>query len=160
MVHAAGRIRDRSKALRCVPPLRQIMASRTKGTGSMQRHLTAVAMAAAALFAAAATVAAELPTPVATGPAVGCVLIRNIQSTSVVDNKTIDFRMKGGGTFRNALPNACPQLGFERAFTYTTSQSQLCSVDLITVFLQGNPTLRGATCGIGKFTPIAPPASK
>jgi hypothetical protein len=115
---------------------------------------------AALVVAGPLTAAEPAPPPVATGPAVNCILIQNINSTNVVDGSTIDFKMKGGTTYRNTLPNSCPMLGFERAFSYATSQSQLCSVDIITVFIQGNPTLRGASCGLGKFTPIAPPPRK
>jgi hypothetical protein len=46
-------------------------------------------------------------------------------------------------------------LGYQRAFSYATSISQLCSLDIITVFVQGNPSLQGASCGLGPFTPIA-----
>jgi hypothetical protein len=119
-----------------------------------------------ALVAVAPLAAAEVapqpstPQPVATGPSVNCILIQNIRSTNVVDGATIDFKMKGGTTYRNTLPLGCPMLGFERAFSYVTSQSRLCSVDLITVFVQGNPNLTGATCGLGKFTPIASPGRK
>jgi hypothetical protein len=94
------------------------------------------------------------------GPAQNCIPIQSIRSTNVVDARTIDFQTKGGTTYRNTLPNNCPMLGFERAFSYVTSQSQLCSVDIITVFVQGNPTLQGASCGLGKFTPIATPPRK
>ncbi|MBC7504954.1 MAG: hypothetical protein H7267_04415, partial [Sandarakinorhabdus sp.] len=80
---------------------------------------------------------ARQPVPPATpiGPAVNCVNIRNIRNTNVIDNQTIDFVMNGRQTFRNTLPIACPQLGFERAFAYQTSTSQLCSVDIITVIV-------------------------
>jgi hypothetical protein len=109
-----------------------------------------------ALVAAAPLAASAAEPPfVAAGPSVSCILIPNIRSTNVVDGATIDFKMKGGTTYRNTLPLSCPMLGFERAFSYVTSQSQLCSVDIITVFIQGNPSLRGASCGLGKFTPIA-----
>jgi hypothetical protein len=91
------------------------------------------------------------------GPAVNCVQLQNIRETQVRDDQTIDFIMRGGKRFRNTLPNSCPQLGFERAFSYQTSISQLCNVDIITVIVQGAGPRRGASCGLGKFTPIAPP---
>ncbi|GGE21345.1 hypothetical protein GCM10011529_29960 [Polymorphobacter glacialis] len=89
---------------------------------------------------------------------VSCVNIQNIRQTNVIDDSTIDFVMRGGETLRNRLPNSCPQLGFERAFSYSTSISQLCSVDIITVLQQGGGIRRGASCGLGPFTPIAPQA--
>ena len=90
----------------------------------------------------------------ATGPAVSCISLRNIRGTTVIDDRTIDFHVSGRKAYRNTLPFQCPQLGYNRAFGYATSQSQLCSVDIITVIIQGNPGLQGASCGLGRFTPI------
>ncbi|WP_424022218.1 hypothetical protein [Polymorphobacter fuscus] len=105
---------------------------------------------------------AKVPPPpaVVTGPPVSCVLIQNIRNTNVVDDKTIDFMMNGRQVYRNNLPNSCPQLAFNNAFGYQTSNGQLCSVDIITVLVQGGGIARGASCGLGKFTPIAPPPRK
>jgi hypothetical protein len=121
----------------------------------MRRLLIGVALAAAPLTAKTP------PTPpVVTGPPISCVMVRNIRSTTVIDDSTIDFHMMGRQTFRNTLPHRCPQLGFERAFAYQTQNTQLCSVDIITVIVQGSASMRGASCGLGKFTPIAAPARK
>ena len=77
-------------------------------------------------------------------------------------DRVIDFVMRGGArgrrVYRNTLPSDCPGLGFERRISYTTSLSQLCSADLITVFTTA-PVQRGATCGLGPFQPVTyPPA--
>ena len=69
------------------------------------------------------------------------------------DDRTIDFYMDGRKVYRNTLPNSCPQLGFEEKFSYSTSLSELCSVDIITV-LHSPPVMRGASCGLGEFQPI------
>ena len=95
------------------------------------------------------------PPPVVAGPPVSCINLRNIRSTNVIDEQTIDFHMSGKQVYRNTLPNRCPQLGFERAFAYQTSISQLCSVDIITVIVQGSGSMRGASCGLGQFTPVS-----
>jgi hypothetical protein len=89
-----------------------------------------------------------------------CVFIANIQQTRVVDDRTIDFVMNDGRMLRNNLPNACPGLKINRSFAYRTSQSQLCNVDIITVVVQGAGPVRGASCGLGSFTPIEVPAKK
>lgn len=118
-----------------------------------------VALSTAALILASCTsgpprqVAALTPT----GEAKSCVLIQNIRETRVIDDQTIDFYTRDNQVLRNRLPNSCPQLGFERAFTYTTSITQLCNVDIITVLLTTSPLQRGASCGLGKFTPIDKP---
>jgi hypothetical protein len=123
----------------------------------MRAIATATAIVSAVLISAAAQ-AAKPPqvTPNVIGPDVGCVQLRNIRETRVRDDETIDFIMRDGRWFRNTLPNRCPQLGFNRAFSYQTSISQLCNVDIITVLIQGAGIQRGASCGLGKFTPIEP----
>jgi hypothetical protein len=97
---------------------------------------------------------AAVPPPVVTGTPQACVQLQNIRESKVIDDRTIDFYMRNGKVLRNTLPNSCPQLGFERAFSYRTSITQLCSVDIITVIQQTAGIRAGASCGLGKFTPI------
>lgn len=101
-----------------------------------------------------------LPPAKVIGEPINCVIIRNIRQTNVIDDKTIDFVINGKKVYRNTLPMSCPRLGFERSFSYQTSLSQLCNVDIITVLQQGGGNIRGASCGLGKFVPIEPPAKK
>lgn len=84
-----------------------------------------------------------------------CITRSSIRSTDVIDDQTIDFKMRGGDIYRNRLPNRCGGLGFEEAFSYKTSTNQLCSVDIIHVLSQtgGRLDTRGA-CGLGKFQKI------
>lgn len=93
-------------------------------------------------------------------PSQSCVGITQIRQSLVRSDKVIDFEMVDGRILRSRLPYSCPQLGFERAFTYATSLSQLCSVDIITVIIQGGGPMRGASCGLGQFTPISPEEAK
>ena len=89
------------------------------------------------------------------GEPVSCVSIRQIQSTKVIDDKNIDFKMNGGKILRNTLPYSCPGLNFEDAFTYRLSGSQLCHVDTIRVLeRRGGNLEEGAGCGLGKFQRI------
>lgn len=115
------------------------------------------ALAPLALFAAVPAIAAkDGPDPyVPKGEAADCIPIRAIRSTNVRDDRTIDFVMNGRKIYRNTLPQSCPSLGFEKRFSYTTSLSQLCSVDIITVLWNTGPGLQpGASCGLGKFQPM------
>jgi hypothetical protein len=114
------------------------------------------AVATGPVFAAAPAA----PPPKALGPAQNCVQIANIQQTRVVDDRTIDFNMRDGRVLRNSLPNTCAGLKINRSFAYETSQAQLCNVDIITVVVQGAGPVRGASCGLGKFTPIEAPPKK
>ncbi|MEH6789954.1 hypothetical protein [Parasphingorhabdus sp.] len=100
--------------------------------------------------------------PVASDPGVrtvgepkSCIQRSSIRSTDVIDDSTIDFRMNNGDIYRNRLPQKCNGLGFEEAFSYETSTSQLCNVDIIRVLDQtaGRLDTRGA-CGLGQFQQI------
>jgi hypothetical protein len=102
-----------------------------------------------------ATASAIPPQPTAKATR-SCVSLNRIREARVVDDRTIDFYLSSREVLRNTLPNACPQLGFEKAFTYSTSLSQLCSVDIITVIIQGGGPRRGASCGLGQFVPYTP----
>ena len=96
---------------------------------------------------------------VATGKPVSCIPISQIRSTHVRDDRTIDFEVSSRRIYRNILPNNCPSLGFEKRFSYATSLSQLCSVDIIHVLWnQGSGLQRGASCGLGQFQPMERPA--
>ena len=88
------------------------------------------------LLAAVTAAGAKAPPPVVTpaGKPESCIPIVGIDHTVVRDDQTIDFIMRGKTAYRNVLPNSCPELGFERAFSYETSLSELCSLDIITVF--------------------------
>ncbi|SFR78286.1 hypothetical protein [Sphingomonas jatrophae] len=90
------------------------------------------------------------------GAPVDCVQIRQIRDTRVRSDSVIDFVMNNNRVFRNTLPRSCPRLGFQRAFSYRTSLSQLCSVDIITVIDNVGGGLRpGPSCGLGKFQQVS-----
>lgn len=92
-----------------------------------------------------------------TGPARTCVPLAQIRNSRVRSDRVIDFSTGAGRTaYRVVLDRPCPQLGFEERFTYSTSLSQLCAQDIITV-LQGPTIMRGASCGLAPFTPVELP---
>jgi hypothetical protein len=63
--------------------------------------------------------------------------------------------MTGGKIYRNTLPYSCPGLGFEERFSFRTSLSQLCNVDIINVLNDyGGRVQEGAGCGLGTFQPV------
>lgn len=98
----------------------------------------------------------DIPKAKVVGKAVNCLPLQTIRESQVRDDWTIDFRTNGGQWYRNTLPNRCSSLGFERAFAYQTSLTQLCNVDIITVIVNNGgpgPINRGA-CGLGEFTPV------
>ena len=123
----------------------------------MRQSLLIVATLAALTGGASAGMSAKKEAaPVrAVGEPVNCVSIRQIQSTNIVDNSTIDFKMAGGKTYRNSLPYSCPSLKSEDRFSYRTSLSQLCNVDIVRVLHSyGGNLQEGAGCGLGKFQQV------
>ena len=97
--------------------------------------------------------ARDVPVARATGAAQSCIPLAQISESRVRDDWTIDFRLSGNRWVRNTLPYRCSSLGFERAFSYETSLSQLCSTDIIRVIQTSPPMTRGA-CGLGQFQPV------
>jgi hypothetical protein len=114
-----------------------------------------ILLASCAPATAPTTVAAAPASPVPAVAARSCVSLTSISEARVIDDRTIDFHMRDGTVLKNTLPHSCPSLGFEKAFTYATSLSQLCSVDIISVIQQGGGPRIGASCGLGTFVPTA-----
>jgi hypothetical protein len=82
-----------------------------------------------------------------------CVVLRRIGTTSVIDDRTVLFYMRGGEIYENRLDRACPRLGRAGRFSYSVATGRLCSNDMITVFDPFDPA-PGVTCGLGDFRPI------
>ncbi len=130
----------------------------------MHKPLLICAAAAVALggFAIAATASSPkerrakiLASYQPVGAAKNCISLRNIRNTRIVNDRTIDFHMGGGKVYRNTLPYSCSSLVIEDRFSYRTSMSQLCDVDIIHVLHSyGGRMQEGAGCGLGKFQPV------
>jgi hypothetical protein len=127
----------------------------------MKRTLAAVSAFTAALTASACTQPepvgaqsrAPAPAVVAAGQPVDCVRVADIFETKVYDDQTIDFIMRNGTRYRNTLASRCPDLGREKRFGYKITTGNLCSVDTITVLIQGS-SIPGPTCGLSQFAPV------
>jgi hypothetical protein len=127
------------------------------GEAVMHRLLTISALAALAACTATTTQnsrAATADNVRSAGKPQSCVPLMQIRESRVMSDTIIDFHLRDGTVLRNQLPYSCPSLGFEKAFTYETSLSQLCSTDIITVLHQGGGPFRGASCGLGQFQPV------
>lgn len=123
----------------------------------MHTPVVAALLVASLIGAAPAMAAPAAATKlVPAGAPVNCITASSIRTTRVIDENTVDFTLNGNKIFRNHLPNGCPGLNFDRAFAYAPTTNQLCSVDTITVIQQGGGPMRGATCGLGPFTPMKP----
>ncbi len=129
--------------------------------GRMPVRLHAISLLAGAAMAVAGCTQDDRPavaqqTMIPAGEPVNCITLSQLRQTRVIDDQTIDFILHDGTILRNTLPSRCPSLGFERAFSYSTSINRLCNVDIITVVNQGGGPRRGASCGLGMFVPVKP----
>ena len=93
----------------------------------------------------------ELSKYTVTGETEQCLSLTSIRQSKPLDDYNILFETRGGETYLSRLPTRCSGLGFERAFTYSTSLTKLCSTDIITVIDSTNPSFRRGSCGLGVF---------
>ena len=98
--------------------------------------------------------ASRVPAARVVGEPVSCIPLFNAHDSKVRDDRTIDFMRNSREGWRNTLSNSCPGLASQNGFTYKTSLSQLCSVDIIYVLETAGGLHRGAGCGLGQFVPI------
>jgi hypothetical protein len=96
----------------------------------------------------------DVPAARITGEPVSCIRTNAFTETRVRDDRTIDFMHNSRQGWRNTLPYGCSGLTIQNAFTYKTSTSELCSVDVIYVLETAGGLSRGAACGLGRFVPI------
>lgn len=102
-----------------------------------------------------------MPVLAADAGAVNCLQISQISNTRIIDDQNIVFKVRNNTFYNNKLPNKCSGLKSANKFTYSTSQSVLCNVDIITVLHDSGPDMmRGASCGLGVFTPTQDPDKK
>lgn len=98
--------------------------------------------------------ASNVPPARVVGDPVSCIQLHQANDSRVRDDRTIDFMRNSREGWRNVLPNSCPGLASQNAFTYETSLSQLCSTDIIYVLETAGGLRRGVGCGLGQFVPI------
>ncbi len=83
-----------------------------------------------------------------------CIQIAQIRSSKILDSQSIEFKLTGDRTYLNVLPRKCPGMRANQPFAYSTSQSVLCNVDLITLLEPGLGMRTMGRCGLGMFYPI------
>jgi hypothetical protein len=77
-----------------------------------------------------------------------CLKTSMIDTTKVIDSRTLDFRMRDGTVWRNALVNQCPSLKFY-GFVYSTNYPEICGN------MQSIRVLRSReVCMLGTFTKL------
>lgn len=80
-----------------------------------------------------------------------CLKTYYIDSTHVVDAKTILFRMKDGTVYRNTLATACNGLLWD-GFVYVLHYDELCSNDRQTIRVLRSHQV----CQLGRFSKVVP----
>ncbi|QCI78622.1 hypothetical protein E6W36_15885 [Hankyongella ginsenosidimutans] len=83
-----------------------------------------------------------------------CLPITQVESTRVLSDSAILFKMRGGKLYLSKLPYACPRLGFEERFSFKTSTPYYCSIDVITPL--DNRLQEFGSCPLGVFQPVKP----
>jgi hypothetical protein len=85
-----------------------------------------------------------------------CVQLSRIDSTPVIDNRTILIKMRASNSYKRIdLVSACPGLRMANGFSHSTSTGDLCTTDPLRVI---EPV--GATCMIKQIVTISPEEAK
>jgi hypothetical protein len=129
------------------------------GARPMQKLILGIATltiaTAAGAFGPSERRAKELAAWTPAGDAVSCIETSRIDTTKILANNVIDFKMRGGKVYRNTLPHNCSGLVSEDRFSYRNTAGRLCSVDIIRVLHSyGGQLDEGVGCGLGKFQPM------
>ena len=128
----------------------------------MTAHRFALAAALLAIgplalgLARAGQVQQLLPDAPSAGAPQACIPRAAIRDVQVRSDQVIDFELTGGRAYRNTLSAPCPDLAYQARLGYSTSTSELCAGDIVTV-LYTSPVQTGARCGLGSFQPVRLP---
>lgn len=112
-----------------------------------------VSLAIAMLLGAASASSAGSDSPdVVAGPA--CLEASLVDSTGVIDDRTILFHMRNGTVWKNTLRQSCPNLKFRQGFSQVVRSGEICAnKQIISVLGTKN------TCQLGDFTLQSRPRS-
>src|SRR5258707_6148556 len=78
-----------------------------------------------------------------------CIMGTSVVGTTVLDNRTVLFRMNDGTVWRNTLKAECPNLKFEQGFTQVIRGDEICANEQVITVLR-----RGTPCQLGDFTRV------
>src|SRR5690606_41309320 len=62
-----------------------------------------------------------------------CIALNRLDSTEVIDDRTIVFHMRDGSLYLNHLDRVGPSLKREERFIYSPTGNRLCTIDTVTV---------------------------
>lgn len=93
------------------------------------------------------------PAATVVGQPQSCIPLRQPREARIRDDWTIDF-VGNGIVWRNPLPDACPGLKANDAFSFETSLNELCNTDIIYVVQKLANRAPGPACALGMFAPV------
>lgn len=89
------------------------------------------------------------------GAPVNCIMLRNIQSSQIIDDTAILYRV-GRTLYVNKPTSGANFLDSTDIMVTDTRTPQLCSVDIVRLVDQGS-RMMGGTVGLGQFVPYDKP---
>lgn len=82
-----------------------------------------------------------------------CILLREVDGTSIIDNDTILYRVNRSTVYRNEIPGGCPGLQRDRSIvTRQLSDLRLCEGESFQV-IDAQTGVDYGLCALGEFTP-------
>ncbi|MFN7174306.1 MAG: DUF6491 family protein [Thermaurantiacus tibetensis] len=88
-----------------------------------------------------------------TDPPRRCMLLRNIQETRLIDQKTLLVRESASRWFRVTLPEPCPAIGDNRIAVWRVPTGQVCAGDPFDV-VDPIGSISYGFCTLGAFQPV------
>lgn len=86
------------------------------------------------------------------GKPVDCINLRDIQSSEIIDRTAILYRTGGNRLYLNRPETGAESLGRDDILVTKTSDSRLCSIDIVRLVDQGSRFEHGFV-GLGAFVP-------
>ena len=74
-----------------------------------------------------------------------CLIISEILTPKIIDDSTIELKMRDGKTLQLKLNRACPQLSYHQSFSYLALRGEVC------INRVGITTRAGETCSISSI---------
>ncbi|HEX8414469.1 MAG TPA: hypothetical protein VF637_11395 [Sphingomicrobium sp.] len=93
------------------------------------------------------------------GKPVGCIRLRNIRSSRVLDGTAIVYESLGGRLYVNRPEVGAQTLRSDDILLTKTPSGELCSVDIVRLIDQGSRFEHGFV-GLNQFVPYDPPEKK
>lgn len=92
------------------------------------------------------------------GKPVDCLMLRDIDSSQIINGTAIVYKMLGGTVYVNTPKAGADSLRSDSIMVTDTHSPQLCGIDTVKLYQSGSRMLTG-TVFLGKFIPYEKPRS-